>query len=234
MRYEKKHFLVGENLMSHTIITIAQQKGGAGKTTLAVHLATTWCLQGKNVALVDIDPQGSLTRWYDVRKTTYGNTALQPEVRTVTGWRLSNEVSRLAESHDIVIIDSPPHTQSEAKSAIRSATAVIMPVQPSPMDLWATEPTLRLCRDEKVPALVVLNRVPARTLLTEQIRTKLIDELNAKIANTQLGNRVQLASTLLKGRGIGELAPRTPAAEEIEELATEVFRFSKNKVPEPA
>ncbi|MFN5589625.1 MAG: ParA family partition ATPase [Holosporales bacterium] len=220
--------------MSHTVITIAQQKGGAGKTTLAVHLATTWCLRGKNVALVDIDPQGSLTRWYDVRRKTYGNTALQPEVRTVTGWRLANEVSRLAEAHDIVIIDSPPHTQSEAKIAIRSATAVIMPVQPSPMDLWATEPTLRLCRDEKVPALVVLNRVPSRTLLTDQIRIKLVDELNAQIANTQLGNRVQLASTLLKGRGIGELAPRTPAAEEIEDLAMEVLNFAHHKVPEVA
>ena len=127
-----------------------------------------------------------------------------------------------------------PHTQSEAKIAIRSATAVIMPVQPSPMDLWATEPTLRLCRDEKVPALVVLNRVPSRTLLTEQIRAKLVDELEAQIASTQLGSRVQLASTLLKGRGIGELAPRTPAAEEIEDLAAEVLRFAGQKVPEAA
>jgi chromosome partitioning protein len=81
---------------------------------------------------------------------------------------------------------------------------------------------------------VVLNRVPSRTLLTDQIRTKLVDELNAQIANTQLGNRVQLASTLLKGRGIGELAPRTPAAEEIEDLAMEVLNFAHHKVPEVA
>ena len=107
------------------VITIAQQKGGAGKTTLAVHLATAWSLQGKSVALVDIDPQGSLTRWYDLRRENYGNTALHPEVKTITGWRVNNEVARLSETHDIVVVDSPPHTQTEAKIAIRAASTVV-------------------------------------------------------------------------------------------------------------
>ncbi|MCA3269362.1 MAG: ParA family protein [Alphaproteobacteria bacterium] len=207
------------------VITIAQQKGGAGKTTLAVHLATAWSLQGKSVALVDIDPQGSLSRWYNLRRENYGNTALHPEVKTITGWRVNNEVARLSETHDIVVVDSPPHTQTEAKIAIRAASTVVIPLQPSPMDLWATEPTLKLCRDERVPALIVLNRVPPRTLLTDEIRNQLL-ALNASVANCQLGNRIQFAASLLKGRGIAEVAGKSPAAEEIFALAGEILKFS--------
>jgi chromosome partitioning protein len=212
--------------MSNQIITIAQQKGGAGKTTLAVHLAVAWSLKGKSVALVDIDPQGSLSRWYALRRENYGNTAIQPEVRTITGWRVSNEVSRLSESHDVVVIDSPPHTQTEAKIAIRSATCVLVPLQPSPMDLWATEPTIKLTLDEKVPALIVMNRVPARGLLTDEIKNSL-NYLNIPVANTQIGNRIQLASALLKGRGIGETAAKSSAAEEINDLADEILQTAQ-------
>jgi chromosome partitioning protein len=212
--------------MSNQIITIAQQKGGAGKTTLAVHLAVAWCLKGKSVALVDIDPQGSLSRWYALRRENYGNTAVHPEVRTITGWRVSNEVARLSETHDVVVIDSPPHTQTEAKIAIRSATCVIVPVQPSPMDLWATEPTIKLTRDEKVPALMVMNRVPARSVLIDEIKAGLA-VLNIPVAATQIGNRIQFASALLKGRGIGEIAPKSPAAEEINQLADEIYQTAQ-------
>jgi chromosome partitioning protein len=208
--------------MEHPVITIAQQKGGAGKTTLAVHLAVAWAMRGMKVALVDIDPQGSLTEWYRLRREHYGHTAAYPEVMTVTGWRVSNEVSRLAKKNDLVIIDSPPHTQTEAKIAIRSARLVLMPMQPSPMDLWASTPTMRLVREEKIPLLVVLNRVAARTTLTDTIREQ-ITALDAEIAAAQLGNRVMLASSLLKGRGIGEVAPKCQAADEINALAEEVL-----------
>jgi chromosome partitioning protein len=211
--------------MSH-VITIAQQKGGAGKTTLAAHLAVNWCLEGKKVALVDIDPQGSLTRWYEVRREKYGNTAFHPEVRTVTGWRVSNEVSRLQDENDIVIIDSPPHTQSEAKIAIRSASLVIIPMQPSPMDLWATEPTIKLAKDENVPVLLVLNRVPPRTLLTDNIK-KLVRKFDVDIAKSIMGNRVALASSFLQGRGIGETHRGTIASDEITALGKEISALLK-------
>ncbi len=212
--------------MSAQVITIAQQKGGAGKTTLAIHLAIAWSLQGKSVIMLDIDPQGSLTKWYNTRIENFGQTAKFPEVRTVTGWRVSNEVSRLAQDHDIVVIDSPPHTQTEAKIAIRSASLAIIPVQPSPVDMWATEPTVRLAAEERVPLLLVLNRVPPRTTLTEEI-VQGLKAYDASIANTTLGNRVLLASSLLVGRGIGEYSPKSQACEEINALAAEVLQFGK-------
>jgi chromosome partitioning protein len=95
-------------------------------------------------------------------------------------------------------------------------------VQPSPMDVWATRPTLDLARQERVPALLVLNRVPARANLTELMASAL-QGLGAPIAATQIGNRVALAAALAEGRGIVEAAPTSRAADEVVALAKEVL-----------
>jgi molybdopterin-guanine dinucleotide biosynthesis protein len=146
--------------MTAKIITIAQQKGGAGKTTLIVHLATFWSGQGLSVAVADIDPQGSVTQWAKLRAEKQGRAA--PFVLPVTGWRTAAEVERLAKTYDIVLIDSPPHAATEARIAVRAAHQVLIPLQPSVLDLWATKATLDLAAEEKRPAQLVLNRVPPR------------------------------------------------------------------------
>src|SRR6266853_1112129 len=168
--------------MAGTVITIAQQKGGAGKTTLAAHLAIAWAGQGRNVALVDIDPQGSLTAWHALRAERLGDGKTRLDFGAITGWRTAAEVERRARDHDIVVIDSPPHAETEAKLAIRAANLVVIPVQPSPMDVWATKPTLDLAEQEKVPVLLVLNRVPPRANLIEAMLAKLA-ELGAAVAD---------------------------------------------------
>jgi chromosome partitioning protein len=208
--------------MAGTIITIAQQKGGAGKTTLAAHLALAWAALGKRVSVIDIDPQASLSGWFDLRRRRRGDAAAEIEVAAITGWRVSAEVERQARSRDIVLIDSPPHAATEARLAVRAASLVLVPVQPSPMDLWATRATLDLARAERVPALVVLNRVPPRAKLTETMTTELA-ALGAPLARAQIGNRVALAASLADGEGIGEAAPGSRAAEEIAALAAEVL-----------
>ena len=147
--------------MTGKVFTVAQQKGGAGKTTLAAHLAIAWAQLGYKVATVDIDPQGSLTRWHAVRAEATGGQPGFTHVQ-ITGWRTQAEVEKLARAHDIVVIDSPPHAQTEARIAVRAATLVIAPVQPSPMDLWAVHPTIDLAAQEKRRLLLVLNRVPPR------------------------------------------------------------------------
>ena len=94
--------------MAGIIITIAQQKGGAGKTTLAAHLALSWARE-KRVAIVDIDPQASLAAWFSLRQERLGKKAPAIDVAAITGWRVAAEVERQARSHDIVVIDSAPH-----------------------------------------------------------------------------------------------------------------------------
>jgi chromosome partitioning protein len=207
--------------MAAKIITIAQQKGGAGKTTLAAHLALAWAASCR-VAVIDIDPQASLATWFKLRRERLGALAPGLEVAALGGWRVAAEVERQARSHDVIVIDSAPHAETEARIAVRAAHLVLVPVQPSPMDVWATRPTLELARQERKAALLVLNRVPPRANLTEAMAAELA-ALGAPVAAAQIGNRVALAAALAEGRGILEAAPRSRAAEEIAALAAEVL-----------
>lgn len=212
--------------MASKTITIAQQKGGAGKTTLAAHLAVALAGGRRRVALVDIDPQQSLTQWYRLREAQLGVNGAGMRLSQISGWRLQAEVERLAAEHDVVLIDSPPHAETEAKVAIRSADLVVVPVQPSPMDVWATRPTLDLARQERVPVLLVLNRVPPRANLTGEMLAALT-ELGVGLANTRIGNRIAFASALAEGRGVAEVQPSGQATAEIRALARELLRRAR-------
>ncbi|MBL8690329.1 MAG: ParA family protein [Rhodospirillaceae bacterium] len=203
------------------IVTVAQQKGGAGKTTLAAHLAVAWAKQGHKVGVVDIDPQASLTKWFAERARV--KDAIPIELRCVGGWRVQGEVEKLSKLVDIVVVDSPPHAETESKIAVRSADLVLVPAQPSPMDLWATKVTLDLARAEKRPALVILNRMPARGKLADQMRSKYA-ELGTPVADTVLGSRVAFASSMLEGKGISEQGGAGAAGQEMTALAAEILK----------
>ncbi len=207
--------------MAAKILTIAQQKGGAGKTTLAAQLAVAFAAGGKRVALIDIDPQKSLAAWHRVRSETIPAATQGLHLSEVAGYRVTNEISRLRQHYDLLIIDSPPHAETEAKVAVRAADLVIVPVQPSPMDIWATRPTLDLARGEKVPVVVVLNRVPPRGRIVETIRAQLSADA-LPVADAMIGNRLAFASSMMIGRSVLETAPRSPAATEVRALAAEI------------
>jgi len=206
--------------MEARVVTIAQQKGGAGKTTLAVHLAVAWSQRGKRVAVVDIDPQGSLTHWHAIREDRFGKGYTGLTFSALSGWRVGSEISRLKRTHDIIVVDSPPHTETEARTAIRNADFLIVPLQPSPTDLWATKATLDIAKSENIPVRIVLNRVASGSKLAQTITADLTD-----LASTTLGNRVLFASSILEGRTATETAPSTPAALEIKALAEEILNL---------
>jgi chromosome partitioning protein len=124
-------------------------------------------------------------------------------------------------SVDLVVIDAPPHAETEARIAVRAARLVVVPVQPSPLDLWATAETLKMAQDERRRSLVVLNRVPPRSRLTEDIAADLAGA-GTPIAATRIGNRVALAQAMALGFGVIENARMTPAAAEISALAEEI------------
>lgn len=211
--------------MTGKVFTVAQQKGGAGKTTLAAHLAIAWAQAGYRVATVDIDPQGSLTRWHAVRhEATQGSPGFTHV--QITGWRTQAEVEKLARGHDIVVIDSPPHAQTEARIAVRAASLVIAPVQPSPMDLWAVHPTIDLAAQEKRRLLLVLNRVPPRARIAEELIARvqeLADPPAVELAEAQVGNRTAYAGTLMTGLSVTEAARKTQAGLEMQALAEEIL-----------
>src|ERR1700758_1872785 len=155
--------------MPGLVITIAQRKGGAGKTTLAAQLAVAWARQGVRAAVLDIDPQGSLAAWIELRRARLGATATGFAFAAFPGWRASQWIEDRARHTDLVVIDNPPHAETEAQIAVRAAGLVLIPVQPSPLDLWATEATLKMARDERRRALVVLNRGPPPSGVTDDI-----------------------------------------------------------------
>jgi MinD-like ATPase involved in chromosome partitioning or flagellar assembly len=131
-------------------------------------------------------------------------------------------------SADLVVIDAPPHAETEARIAVRVARLVVVRVQPSPLDLWATAETLKMAQDERRRSLVVLNRVPPRSRLTEDIAADLASA-GTPIAATRIGNRVALAQAMALGFGVIENARMTPAAAEISALAEESAARSRVK-----
>jgi chromosome partitioning protein len=207
--------------MAGRVITIAQQKGGAGKTTMAAQLAVVWAGQGRRLALLDIDPQASLAAWAGLRRARLGDAGLGFEFAALSGWRAAEWIERHAREADFVIVDSPPHAELEARIAVRAAGLVLVPLQPSPLDLWSTGKTLTLAREEVRPVLAVLNRVPARSSLTDAVAAELARD-NVPLAAARLGSRVAFAQAMAQGRGVVESAPSSPAAAEIAALAAEI------------
>jgi len=206
------------------IITITQQKGGSGKTTLAAHLAVAAArLHGKSVAIVDTDPQGSLGRWFMARAER--SNGAQPDMgfRTASAWGARYEAQSLAKDHDIVIIDTPPKMGVDGRPAIETADVVLIPVSPSPVDLWATEPTLEMTSSAKKSAIMVLNRANSRARLTGEMAQALKD-MGAIAARTMIGNRVIFASSMGNGSSVLEAQSKGLAAQEISDVAKEVLK----------
>ena len=207
------------------VITVAQQKGGAGKTSLVLHLAVAWAAGRRRVAVIDTDPQQSLSAWFAQRQARIGD---QPRLmhRAAEGWKTASEIDRVRRDVDVVLVDTPPHAETAARTAIRPADLVIVPMQPTPMDLWATRQTLAMAADECVPALLVLNRVPPRSRMADDIRAELADE-DVPVTRCALGNRQLFASSLTAGQGVSEASRRSRAAEEISALANELWNRLK-------
>ncbi|MFD1694677.1 ParA family partition ATPase [Roseibium aestuarii] len=210
--------------MSGRILTVAQQKGGSGKTTLAAHLAVSLSRRGEGaVAILDVDTQGSLGTWFETREETLGEDATGLVFRTASGWGARREAKALARDHAYVVVDTPPKTDADAKPAIDAADLVLVPIQPTPVDLWATDQTLRLAERENTPAVLVFNRVPPRAALTLEM-TEAIAKHGFQALGARLGNRTAFAASMGQGRTVMETDPSGKAAAEmtalLQELAT--------------
>src|SRR5579875_360332 len=205
------------------VITVAQQKGGAGKTTLAANLAAGFAAD-QRVALLDIDPQKSLSRWYRLRAARKDAAPLA--FSDLAGWRLGAELERLRREHDVVLVDSPPVLDTDARLAIRAADLVLVPLQPSAPDLWAAEGTLALAAAEKRRIGLVLNRATATGTLRRAMEAE-IAKRGLVLLPTALGNRAAYAQAFAAGLGVIEAAPRSVAATEMRGLLGDIGEFSR-------
>jgi chromosome partitioning protein len=199
------------------VITIAQQKGEAGKTTLAIHLAVALSQKRNKVAIIDADPQSSLQNWYNIRAERFGEDYTGVYFSSIAGWKINTELPKLKREFDYIIVDSPPHIETDAKSAIRAADLVLIPLQPSPADLWATKATTALAKAEGIPCYLLLNRVPHNSKFVDNVYKEHKNVLRAK-----LGNRVAFVSCLSEGKCVTETQPKSVAAEDIKALVSEL------------
>jgi chromosome partitioning protein len=194
------------------VIAVAQQKGGSGKTMVASQFAAALA-EHATVALLDIDPQGSLTNWGRLRAHA-GKAVNRITIATISGWRLANELEKLKSLHDFVFIDTPPVIDSDARRAIRGADLVLIPLNPAPPDLWAAEGTLKLAVEEKRRTALIFNRAAAASKLRKRLEAE-IGARGLQLLEPALGNRAGYANAFADGLGVTEAGPATQAAEEI-------------------
>ncbi len=190
-------------------IAILSGKGGAGKTTLAVHLGVAAENAGLTTAIIDLDPQASALTWGDTRQKE------TPAVVSAQASRLPQLVDAAKQSGaDILFIDTAPHSEAAGLVAARISELVLIPCRPAILDLRAIGATVDITRLADVPAIVVLNAVPARTTLAEEARAA-IATYQLEAAPCQLGQRIAFVHALTAGLTAQEYEPNGKAAKEI-------------------
>ena len=205
------------------IISFANQKGGTGKTTLAINLAVLWSNSGYKVAVLDADAQKSLTNWIEARKKYYGENDIGIDLHSYNPHTFLDDLNYIKKKYEFIIVDSPPSITFETIQIVKLSDRVFVPVQPSPVDLMATIPFLNMAKRERKNTLIILNRVLPRARLTDAMVMRL-RYAGSKIARTRISSRVIYAETFNVGRGVVDISITSNTSKEIIKLGGEIFR----------
>ena len=208
------------------IIGVLNQKGGVGKTTLSVNLAACLARTGARVLLIDADPQGSALDWAAARQGT--------PLFSVVGFpraTIHKEIAQLGQGYDHIVIDGPPRVTDLARSAIMASDIVVIPVQPSPYDIWAAEEVVKLVTEarvykENIKSVFVVNRKITNTAIGRDVREALA-AYPVHVLVASVAQRVVFAEAAAQGQAIFEIDPTGPAVAEIEAVAAELMEFAK-------
>lgn len=204
------------------IISILNQKGGTGKTTLAVNVAREYTKRTLKTLLVDSDTQGSALRWHEES----GGDLLDLTCLPVT--TLDKDVKKFTDRYERIIIDGIPRITNLTACAIKAADVILIPVQPSPYDIWATEDLVRAIKERieitegKLKAAFVVSRKITGTLIAQAITSQLSD-MGLHVFGSGTSQRVEYAQSIQEGRTVCE--SNTEAAREIVSIVNELEDF---------
>jgi chromosome partitioning protein len=207
------------------IISVINQKGGVGKTTLAISLAAALAARKLRVLLVDADPQGSALDWVAVR----GEQASPFMAIGMAKPILHIELPKMKKDFDLILIDGPPRVYDVAKSAVMASDAVLIPVLPSQFDVWAAEESVKLLQEcatykKTLKAAFVINRKIANTAIGRDV-TKALKQYPLPVLSATVCQRVVFAESA-RGRTVLELDPKCSASREILSLTKEVLKLA--------
>lgn len=206
------------------ILSVINQKGGVGKTTLSISLAAALAGRGMRVLLVDSDPQGSALDWVAVRgdDAPFAAVGIPKPI-------LHLEVPKMVKDYDVVVIDGPPRIYEVARSAVMASDIVLIPVLPSQFDVWAAEETVKLLEQcavykERLKAAFVINRKIANTAIGRDVG-KALKQYPQPVLQATICQRVAFAESA-RGRTVLEIDEDSSASKEIQALAKEVLKLA--------
>ena len=208
------------------IVALLNQKGGVGKTTLALHLAGEWARRGQRVTLIDADPQGSALDWAAAREGEPLFSVVGLPRATV-----HKEIGQIGHGYDHIIIDGPPRVTDLARSAIMASDVVLIPVQPSPYDVWAADEVVKLIDEarvykESLKSCFVVNRKIANTAIGRDVREAL-SSYPVHVLSASVTQRVVFAEAAARGQAVYEIDPEGSAAEEMQAVLAELVEYLK-------